>query len=1333
MTQRLKGKQPEPGADAATEAEEFPNGHRTLFFGVPLRSKRGRETFLAIQGVVNRLEASGFPVQRYHADRAKELRTGALIGWLKDKGIHATWTAGESPAGNRAELGVQCLKAFIRKLLFVAHLDKFYWPLALQHASARNWSNFCESLGVPQPPLLPFGLKVHARRRTRTGYQAQWESRTVEGVYMGLAPNTPGGHLVLLEETDGHRVLLTNTVYPLREHSVAETKPRYRLRAKRSPPFALRVVAATDLTVACAVDARCVPGGESLSFQECGGCFGDFEVLKVGECDEGVDGRPLSTSSDSERNLYPSCGWEETCEGSGVFREPGEGFDSESENELGCSGPESEDEPARVTRLNGKVGFGALQESRVDGFRDEGWGLGFSDAECREVLDSRLTGIPVARRPMLRGQGRAVLFGLYGIGGFRGISKATFVQPEVVQYINGYVRSKCPGHVWTTLYVSRNAHAPLHRDLRNAKGFKIWVKALGDFTGGGFWVEDPEAQGTVLKALPDGSKRSGSVWDLRLEGKLFSGESWHASEEWEGKVRWVISAFTPRELTSVSEEQWLQLSEVGFPVEAVRSKLGPGGAQVSKVTESIEGPVLPGNDLDEWTLAIPIPIENGDLRRSLDHLRAATVCLCRLLAVELCEVVESGLEGFDLAHQLHRSERLCDWLEQCLGTDEGLENVGVRALQAEVPIGESEVSSDQFLQTRSVGFVEARRELAKWREPANDEIVSLETTNRAVDRVKASVIDEWANQGINVVQLPGKVVLTRKSGVGKRRCRAVCCGNYLPAEKLGLTKEDLYASGAEALSVKLALIFAARSPWWIGVTIDVKSAFLYAPIRSSQGGSEERIVVKPPSFLVELGLLERDDRWWIKKALYGLPTSPKDWGNYRDREFVTLKFVSKGITYCLTQMKSDDALWLAREVREGCFGDVAGVLIVYVDDLAFLGPEDLCWQFVTAIRAKWKTSDPEWIGERPTTFCGIELSRSEAGFRMTQRAYTQELLNRYNVDEEAGVPIAKWTEPESTEPVRADRVKEAQALTGALLWLSTRTRPDLAYVVSRCGQQATKCPDLSIALGRQALAYLKSTIDMGIDVPFEVGSVFSDHGLLSLPRTDRVLELYTDASHSPNGERSTQSVFLLWRGVPAAWESTRQPFVTLSSAESELVCMMHGVKLAEAVQPLIDELIEGDSIVSLLGDNEAAIRAFESTPSGWRNRHLRMRALAGRERVSANLLKVTHLPGNYQVADLGTKPLARSRILQLLELMNIRSRVTADPGAQVARLVSRLSLVHGAEFRIAEAVAGLALLASIPGAKGQPVEESGRSCVWGPRWGASSCSDHCSFGLGLVV
>ena len=118
--------------------------------------------------MINKLEATGFPVHRYHADRAQELRSAALVAWLKEQGIYPTWTAGESPAGNRAELAVQQLKGFVRKLLFVAELGKLYWPLALLHASARNWLTFCEGVGVPQVPLLPFGLRVHARRRTRS-------------------------------------------------------------------------------------------------------------------------------------------------------------------------------------------------------------------------------------------------------------------------------------------------------------------------------------------------------------------------------------------------------------------------------------------------------------------------------------------------------------------------------------------------------------------------------------------------------------------------------------------------------------------------------------------------------------------------------------------------------------------------------------------------------------------------------------------------------------------------------------------------------------------------------------------------------------------------------------------------------------------------------------------------------------------------------------------------------------------------------------------------------------------------------------------------------------
>ena len=62
-----------------------------------------------------------------------------------------------------------------------------------------------------------------------------------------------------------------------------------------------------------------------------------------------------------------------------------------------------------------------------------------------------------------------------------------------------------------------------------------------------------------------------------------------------------------------------------------------------------------------------------------------------------------------------------------------------------------------------------------------EEVVALEQTTRAVERVTIKEVDELVKGGRRVLQVPGKAVLTRKSGIGRRRFRAVCCGNYLPA------------------------------------------------------------------------------------------------------------------------------------------------------------------------------------------------------------------------------------------------------------------------------------------------------------------------------------------------------------------------------------------------------------------------------------------------------------------------------------------------------------------------------------------------------------------------
>ena len=128
------------------------------------------------------------PVQRYHADRAQELRSKPLVHWLRTQGIHPSWTPGECPAGNRAELSVQNLKAGTRKLLLQSHIGRHFWPLALLHASARNWVSFGQALGIPQPPLLPFGISVEARKRAQTGLRRNGKRGRLKGFTLGRRP-----------------------------------------------------------------------------------------------------------------------------------------------------------------------------------------------------------------------------------------------------------------------------------------------------------------------------------------------------------------------------------------------------------------------------------------------------------------------------------------------------------------------------------------------------------------------------------------------------------------------------------------------------------------------------------------------------------------------------------------------------------------------------------------------------------------------------------------------------------------------------------------------------------------------------------------------------------------------------------------------------------------------------------------------------------------------------------------------------------------------------------------------------------------------------------------
>ena len=152
---------------------------------------------------------------------------------------------------------------------------------------------------------------------------------------------------------------------------------------------------------------------------------------------------------------------------------------------------------------------------------------------------------------------------------------------------------------------------------------------------------------------------------------------------------------------------------------------------------------------------------------------------------------------------------------------------------------------------------------------------------------------------------------------------------------------------------------------------------------------------------------------------------------------------------------------------------------------------------------------------------------------------------------------------------------------------------------------------------------------------------------------EKLVQVFADSSLGPASGRSHQGLIVQWAGVPISWESSRQSLVSLSTAESELIAVVSGAQMGDAVASLISEILGVDPEVQLLGDNQACVAIVSGPPTSWRSRHLRLRAAALRERLDSGQWTLVHLPGQLLPADLLTKALGVTRFQYLLPLCGV--------------------------------------------------------------------------------
>ena len=307
---------------------------------------------------------------------------------------------------------------------------------------------------------------------------------------------------------------------------------------------------------------------------------------------------------------------------------------------------------------------------------------------------------------------------------------------------------------------------------------------------------------------------------------------------------------------------------------------------------------------------------------------------------------------------------------------------------------------------------------------------------------------------------------------------------------------------------------------------------------------------------------------------------------------------------------------------------------------------------------KWECDDLSVLSEEnPIQFLGMELHYSNGGIEVSQEGFIRELLRSHqhkggraktqgsketlimSVEEEAEMFEAAPVDLKGKEHL----VKEAQRLVGEMLWLSSRSRPDIQYATAVMSSRITRCPEAVITIGHRLLDYLHETMYDRVRFANDAND-------------PQELLTYTDSSFAPSSGRSYGSIAIFYGSCPLAWRSARQPLVSLSTVETELMEGVEGAIMTYATKCLLEEILEVSLPVQLRIDNSAAISLLTTAAGNWRTRHLRLRANWVREKINQGEIFVKHEPGLTQRADIGTKPFSKDRLGQLKDLWSTKDR-----------------------------------------------------------------------------
>lgn len=444
------------------------------------------------------------------------------------------------------------------------------------------------------------------------------------------------------------------------------------------------------------------------------------------------------------------------------------------------------------------------------------------------------------------------------------------------------------------------------------------------------------------------------------------------------------------------------------------------------------------------------------------------------------------------------------------------------------------------------------------------------------------------------------------------------------SQREGIDYNEIFSPVVKHTSIRAILAMVAMHDMELE-QLDVKTAFLH-------GDLEEEIYMQQPEGFEKEGMKNHVCR--LKKSLYGLKQSPRQWYKRFDSFMVTHGY--KRCEYdCCVYFKIDDDGSLV-------------LLTLYVDDM------------LVAAKSKQKIKElKNMLNEEfdmkdlgiAKKILGIEIHRDRKMGKLwlSQKKYIEKVLQRFGMlkAKPVATPLAAHFKlPSQLSPNTKDEVEYMSKVpyanaVGCLMYMMVCTRPDLSQAVSVVSRYMANPGREHWNAIKWILRYLAGTRNLGI--------------MYDRSTTSSAVVGYVDADYAGDldSRKSMTGYVFTFAGGAISWKSVLQDTVALSTTEAEYMAATEAGKEAIWLKGMVEQLGFEQNSMLVHCDSQSAIYLAKNHVYHSRTKHIDIRYHKIREWISNGKISLMKIHTKENAADMLTKPIPRDKFKHCLDLIHL--------------------------------------------------------------------------------